>query len=239
MWEAMRVPAAILTLVGSCAGIFSADARTCDPPSQPAMMMLRDQIEARGIRHPGVLRAMRDTPRERFVPPSQREYAYDDGPLSIGYGQTISQPYIVASMTELLDPRPTDRVLEIGTGSGYQAAILSQLVRQVYTVEIVEPLAKSARALLTELGYRNITVRCSNGWLGWPELAPFDRIILTAAPPEVPPALIRQLGLGGRLVAPVGDSWQELVVVDKDMFGKLHRRVEYAVAFVPMVGKPK
>jgi protein-L-isoaspartate(D-aspartate) O-methyltransferase len=201
--------------------------------------MLHDQIEARGIRDPGVLRAMRDTPRERFVPPSERKHAYDDNPLTIGYGQTISQPYIVASMTQLLAPKPTDRVLEIGTGSGYQSAILSQLVRQVYTVEILEPLAKSARALLTELGYRNITVRCSNGWLGWPELAPFDRIILTAAPPELPPVLIEQLRPGGRLVAPVGESSQELIVVDKDVFGKVRRRVEYPVAFVPMVGKPK
>ena len=226
----------VLALTCGFAGVCSAPA---GPPSQPALKMLHDQLEPRGIHHPGVLRAMRDTPRDRFVPDSQREHAYDDGPLTIGYGQTISQPYIVASMTQLLDPRPGDRVLEIGTGSGYQSAILSQLVRQVYTVEILEPLAKSARALLTELGYRNITVRCSNGWLGWPELAPFDRIILTAAPPVLPPALIQQLRPGGRLVAPVGESWQELVVVDKDVFGKLHRHVEYSVAFVPMVGKPK
>jgi protein-L-isoaspartate(D-aspartate) O-methyltransferase len=232
----MRMPAVLLVLAGCGAGASFAHA---DPPSPLALKMLHDQIEARGVHHPGVLRAMRDTPRERFVPPSEREHAYDDGPLSIGYGQTISQPYIVASMTQLLDPRPGDRVLEIGAGSGYQSAILSQLVRQVYSVEILEPLAKSARALLTELGYKNITIRCSNGWLGWPELAPFDRIILTAAPAELPPALIQQLRLGGRLVAPVGDSWQELVVVDKDLLGKLHRRVEYPVAFVPMVGKPK
>jgi protein-L-isoaspartate(D-aspartate) O-methyltransferase len=226
------IPALTCYIAGVCS-VFA------DPPSPLALKMLHDQIEARGIHHPGVLRAMRDTPRERFVPHSLREHAYDDSPLSIGYGQTISQPYIVASMTQLLDLKPGDRVLEIGTGSGYQAAIISQLVRQVYTVEILEPLAKSARALLTELGYRNITVRCSNGWLGWPELAPFDRIILTAAPPELPQALIQQLRPGGRLVAPVGASWQELVVVDKDLLGQLHRRVEYSVAFVPMVGKPK
>ncbi len=208
-------------------------------PSAPAMKMLHQQIEARGIHHPGVLGALRDTPRERFVPPAERAHAYHDIPLPIGFGQTISQPFIVASMTQLLDPRTGDRVLEIGTGSGYQSAILSQLVRQVYTVEIVEPLAKAARTLLTELGYKNITVRCSNGWQGWPELAPFDRIILTAAPTELPPALIEQLRPGGRLVAPIGDSWQELIVVDKDPFGKIQRRVEYPVAFVPMVGKPK
>ena len=228
---------ALIPALACCiAGVCSAFA---DQPSPPALKMMHDQIEGRGIHHPGVLRAMRDTPRERFVPLSQREHAYDDSPLSIGYGQTISQPYMVASMTQLLDLKPGDRVLEIGTGSGYQAAIISQLVRQVYTVEILESLAKSARALLTELGYRNITVRCSNGWLGWPELAPFDRIILTAAPSELPQALIQQLRPGGRLVAPVGESWQELVVVDKDLLGKLHRRVEYSVAFVPMVGKPK
>jgi protein-L-isoaspartate(D-aspartate) O-methyltransferase len=228
--------ALILALVCCLAGAFRARA---DSSSSPALKMMHDQLEARGIHHPGVLRAMRDTPREQFISRPQREHAYDDGPLSIGYGQTISQPYIVASMTQLLDPRPGDRVLEIGTGSGYQAAILSQLARQVYTVEILEPLAKAARALLTKLGYRNITVRCSNGWLGWPELAPFDRIILTAAPPELPPALIEQLRPGGRLVAPVGDSRQELVVVDKDVFGKIQSRVEYGVAFVPMVAKPK
>lgn len=232
----MRLSALILALVCLLAGAPFVQA---DPPSPSTIKMMHDQIEGRGIHHPGVLRAMRDTPRERFVRASERAHAYDDSPLSIGYGQSISQPYIVASMTQLLDPKPGDRILEIGTGSGYQAAILSQLVRQVYTVEILEPLAKSARALLTELGYRNITVRCTNGWLGWPELAPFDRIILTAAPREIPPALIEQLRLGGRLVAPVGDASQELVVLDKDSQGKLHRRTEYGVAFVPMVGRPK
>jgi protein-L-isoaspartate(D-aspartate) O-methyltransferase len=203
------------------------------------LKMLHDQLEARGIHHPGVLRAMRDTPRELFVPPEERPYAYEDTPLRVGFGQTISQPYIVASMTQLLDPKPGDRVLEIGTGSGYQAAILSPLVRQVYTMEILEPLAQSARERLTGMGHKNITVRHGNGWLGWPELAPFDRIILTAAPPEIPPALIEQLRPGGRLVAPVGDHWQELVVVDKDPSGGLHRRTEYPVAFVPMTGRPR
>jgi protein-L-isoaspartate(D-aspartate) O-methyltransferase len=142
-------------------------------------------------------------------------------------------------MSELLDPQPGDRVLEIGTGSGYQAAILSQLARQVYSIEIVEQLAQAARELLPRLGYRNVTVRCGNGWLGWPEQAPFERIILTAAPPDVPPALIQQLRPGGRLVAPVGDEWQELVVIDKDPSGHIHSRNEYPVMFVPMVGKPR
>ncbi|MGD0000121.1 MAG: protein-L-isoaspartate(D-aspartate) O-methyltransferase [Bryobacteraceae bacterium] len=201
--------------------------------------MVREQIEARGVRHAGVLKAMRATPRHLFVPESERSNAYRDCPLSIGHGQTISQPYIVASMSELLDPQPGDRVLEIGTGSGYQAAILSQLARQVYSIEIVEGLAAAARELLPRLGYPNVTVRCGNGWLGWPEQAPFERIILTAAPPDVPPALIQQLRPGGRLVAPIGDEWQELVVIDKDPSGKIHSRNEYPVMFVPMVGKPK
>ena len=210
-----------------------------EDPAAARNRMVREQIEARGVRHAGVLKAMRETPRHLFVPESQRGYAYMDCPLAIGHGQTISQPYIVGSMTELLDPQPGDRVLEIGTGSGYQAAILSQLARHVYSIEIVEPLAKAAGELLPRLGYHNVTVRCGNGWLGWPEQAPFERIILTAAPPEVPPTLIEQLRPGGRLVAPVGEEWQELVVIDKDAAGKIHRHDEYAVMFVPMVGQPK
>ena len=210
-----------------------------EDPAEARKRMVREQIEARGVRHAGVLKAMRETPRHLFVPEAQRHYAYLDCPLAIGHGQTISQPYIVGSMSELLDPKPNDRVLEIGTGSGYQAAVLSQLVKQVYSVEIVEPLANAARELLPRLGYHNVAVRCGNGWLGWPEQAPFDKIILTAAPPEVPPALIQQLKPGGRLVAPVGEEWQELIVVDKDAAGKTHSHNEYAVMFVPMVGKPK
>ena len=201
--------------------------------------MVKEQIEARGVRHPGVLKAMRETPRHLFVPESQQQYAYADSPLAIGHGQTISQPYIVASMSELLDPRPGDRVLEIGTGSGYQAAVLSQLVKHVYTIEIVPELAREAAELLPKLGYTNVAVRCGNGWLGWPEEAPFNKIILTAAPPELPPVLIHQLKPGGRLVAPVGEEWQELVVVNKDAAGRLDRHTEYGVVFVPMVGKPK
>jgi protein-L-isoaspartate(D-aspartate) O-methyltransferase len=209
-----------------------------DPVSERDKMV-REQIEARGVRHAGVLKAMRETPRHLFVPEAERRHAYRDCPLAIGHGQTISQPYIVASMSELLDPQAGDRVLEIGTGSGYQAAILSQLARHVYSIEIVEELARAAGQLLPRLGYRNVTVRKGNGWLGWPEEAPFERIILTAAPPDVPPALIQQLRAGGRLVAPVGDGWQELVVIDKDPAGKIHSRREYPVMFVPMVGKPR
>jgi protein-L-isoaspartate(D-aspartate) O-methyltransferase len=199
--------------------------------------MVREQIEARGIRNAGVLRAMRSTPRHLFVPEKLREYAYSDQPLPIGLGQTISQPFIVALMTELLQPSKTDRVLEIGTGSGYQAAVLAELTKQVYTIEIVAELADSARQHLTSIGCKNVTVRQGDGYKGWPEEAPFERIILTAAPPEVPPKLIEQLAPGGILVAPVGESpaTQELVVVERTSTGEIRRRSVAPVMFVPMV----
>jgi len=197
--------------------------------------MVRLQIERRGVRNPAVLRAMREVPRHLFVPEALRRSAYEDHPLPIGHGQTISQPYIVAAMTEMLDPKPEHRVLEIGTGSGYQAAVLARLVRHVYTIEIVEPLGRQAQERLAALGYRNVTVRIGDGYEGWPEEAPFDRIMLTAAPPDVPQKLIEQLRNGGRLVAPVGTGWQELVVIDKDAKGNVRRRTEFPVMFVPMV----
>jgi len=201
--------------------------------------MVREQIERRGVRHAGVLKAMREVERHLFVPEALRRSAYEDHPLPIGHGQTISQPYIVAAMTEMLDPKPSDRVLEIGTGSGYQAAVLAKLVKHVYTIEVVEQLGRQAKELLAALGYRNVTVRIGDGYEGWPEEAPFDKILLTAAPPDVPPKLLEQLRPGGRLVAPVGTGWQELVVVDKDAKGGLRRRREFPVMFVPMVpGKP-
>jgi protein-L-isoaspartate(D-aspartate) O-methyltransferase len=206
-----------------------------DPHSSARERMVRDQIERRGIRDADVLRVLRATPRHLFVPPTLAAEAYSDRPLPIGHGATISQPFIVARMTNLLDPRKSDRVLEIGTGSGYQAAVLAQLVAHVYTIELVAELAKSARETLERLGYRNLTVRAGDGYKGWPEAAPFDRIILTAAPSEVPQALIDQLAPGGRLVAPVGGSWeQRLTVIDKGTDGKLRRRYEDAVMFVPM-----
>jgi protein-L-isoaspartate(D-aspartate) O-methyltransferase len=199
--------------------------------------MVREQIESRGVRHLDVLQAMRTTPRHLFVPEEMRGQAYADGPLPIGYGQTISQPYIVASMTELLAPSRQMRVLEIGTGSGYQAAVLAQVFKEVYTIEIVPELGASATALLKKFGYTNLTVRVGDGYLGWPEKAPFDRIVLTAAPPEIPQTLIDQLEKGGRMVAPVGSSvWeQELVVLDKLPNGKVTSRTVYPVRFVPMV----
>ena len=200
-----------------------------------AATMVREQIESRGIRNAEVLRAMRSVPRHRFVPPEAQASAYGDHPVPIGYGQTISQPYIVALMTELLEPSKQHRVLEIGTGSAYQAAVLSPLVGRLYTIEIVPELALSATALLASLGYKNVTVRSGDGYRGWPEHAPFDRIILTAAPPEIPQALIDQLKPGGRLVAPVGGQSQELVVLEKAKDGKVTRRSVAAVRFVPMV----
>lgn len=199
--------------------------------------MVREQIEARGIRNPDVLRVMRQTPRHLFVPEPMRSSAYEDHPVPIGYGQTISQPYIVALMTELLEPHKDAKVLEIGTGSGYQAAVLAPLVRHVYTIEIVRELAESSSALLKTLGYENVTVRWGDGYLGWPEEAPFDRIIVTAAPAELPQTLIEQLKPGGKLVAPVGSSvfGQDLIVVEKTRDGKIRRRSVIPVMFVPMV----
>lgn len=199
-------------------------------------MLVEQQIERRGVRNPEVLRAMRQVPRHEFVPEAQREFAYEDRPLGIGYGATISQPYIVAAMTELLEPARHHKVLEIGTGSGYQAAVLALLVADVYSIEIVPELAASAAATLRRLGYKNVHVREGNGYLGWPEEAPFDRIILTAAPPELPQTLINQLKPGGKLVAPVGGAYeQHLMVVDKSSGGKIRRRTVFPVMFVPMV----
>jgi protein-L-isoaspartate(D-aspartate) O-methyltransferase len=199
--------------------------------------MVAHQIEARGVTDKAVLDAMRSTPRHLFVPPEQKDSAYADHPMPIGHGQTISQPYIVAAMTELLRPEKSHRILEIGTGSGYQAAVLAVLAKEVYTIEIVPDLAKSAAALLAKLEHRNVYVRHGDGYKGWPEKAPFDRIILTAAPPDIPEALIQQLRPGGKLVAPIGhSSWnQELIVLDKSSDGTVKRRSVFGVRFVPMV----
>jgi protein-L-isoaspartate(D-aspartate) O-methyltransferase len=197
--------------------------------------MVREQMEARGVKDQRVLAAMRATPRHLFVPKGMERRAYEDTPLPIGHGQTISQPYIVASMSEMLRIGPGDRVLEIGTGSGYQAAVLAKLAKEVYSIEIVPELGKQAGALLRQLGHGNVEVKIGDGYKGWPEKAPFDRIILTAAPPEIPEALVEQLKKGGRLVAPEGEAWQELVVIEKDAAGKTRRKVAYGVQFVPMV----
>ncbi|MGC4052003.1 MAG: protein-L-isoaspartate(D-aspartate) O-methyltransferase [Paludibaculum sp.] len=201
--------------------------------------MVKTQIERRDVRSPAVLKAMRATPRHLFLPENVRNSAYEDRPLPIGHGQTISQPYIVASMSDLMDIQPEHKVLEIGTGSGYQAAILSQLAKQVFSIEIVDALARQSARILRELGYHNVTVRRGDGYRGWPEEAPFDRIILTAAPPEMVPALVNQLRNGGRLIAPIGVDSQVLVIVEKDAQGRTQQRTRYGVAFVPMVPGPK
>lgn len=199
--------------------------------------MVESQIRARGINDSRVLEAMRRVPRHRFVPASQSRFAYDDRPLPIGQSQTISQPYIVAYMTEAARVEPDDKVLEIGTGSGYQAAILGELAREVYTIEIIPELADSARRVLSELGYRNVQTRTGNGYAGWPERAPFDAIIVTAAPEQVPQALIEQLGSGGQMVIPVGRGEQEMIIITKTERGVVERRT-IPVRFVPMTGSP-
>ena len=207
-----------------------------DTRREDRMSMVETQLVPRGIRDPAVLDAMRRVPRHRFVPESEREQAYTDGPLEIGQGQTISQPYIVALMTELARPRRTMKVLEVGTGSGYQAAVLAEVVGEVYTIEILPELGRRAQALLEELGYDNVHVRVGDGYHGWPEEAPFDAIVVTAAPERVPQALLDQLRIGGRLVIPVGVWTQELVRITRTPTG-FERETITPVRFVPMTGK--
>lgn len=198
---------------------------------------LVEDIRFQGIRSRSVLDAMLKVPRHRFVPPAYQNLAYQDRPLPIGHEQTISQPFIVAYMTEAADIKPGEKVLEIGTGSGYQAAVLSQLAGEVYSVEIIPALAESARAILSELGYRNVHVRAGNGYEGWAEHAPFDAIVVTAAPDHVPQALVDQLAVNGKMVIPVGTSYQEMMVITKTNSGVVKRRT-IPVRFVPMTGKP-
>lgn len=199
--------------------------------------MVETQIAARGIQDERVLDAMRKVPRHEFVPTVEKLLAYSDGPLPIGYGQTISQPYIVALMTELLKVSPTDRVFEVGTGSGYQAAILAEIVEGVYTVEILEPLYEHSKKRLERLGYRNVHVRLGDGTKGWPEEAPFDKMIVTAAGLKIPDALVEQLKEGGRIVIPVGETEQVLVVGEKHK-GVLKTHESIPVRFVPLVEEP-
>jgi protein-L-isoaspartate(D-aspartate) O-methyltransferase len=199
--------------------------------------MVETQIVSRGVRDPRVLAAMREVPRHLFVDRSERARAYDDTPLPIAGKQTISQPYIVALMTELLDLTPQERVLEIGTGSGYQSAVLSRVCREVYTIEIVPELARAAADRLAALGYRNVTVREGDGYRGWAEHAPFDGIIVTAAPERIPQPLLEQLAPGGRMVIPVGAFLQELKVFRKDSAGNVTEQAILPVRFVPMTGE--
>ena len=198
--------------------------------------MVETQIKARGVKDPRVLSAMLKVERHLFVPKEYQSSAYSDQPLPIGEGQTISQPYIVALMTELLDLKGEEKVLEIGTGSGYQAAILAELAKEVYTIEIIETLANSAKNILTNLGYQNIHVKAGDGYLGWPETAPFDAIIVTCAPDHIPKPLLEQLKEGGRLVVPVGAYSQELKKIVKRS-GKIETEDVIPVIFVPMTGE--
>jgi protein-L-isoaspartate(D-aspartate) O-methyltransferase len=202
------------------------------------LRMVETQLRARDIRDEAVLGALAKVARHRFVPARLAEQAYNDNPLPIGHGQTISQPYIVAYMTQAAEIAQGEKVLEIGTGSGYQAAVLGELAREVYSIEIIPELAESARKVLNELGYKNVQVKTGNGYLGWPEHAPFDAIIVTAAPEEIPKPLLEQLALNGKLVIPVGDWYQEMTIVTKTKDGVVERRT-IPVRFVPMTGKPK
>src|SRR4030043_313289 len=197
--------------------------------------MVETQIKARGVKNPRVLSPLLKVERHRFVPEENLNSAYSDQPLPIGEGQTISQPYIVALMTELLDLKGDEKVLEVGTGSGYQAAILAELAKEVYTIEIIEKLATSAKKLLLDLGYKNIKVKAGDGYLGWPEAAPFDAIIVTCAPDHIPKPLMDQLREGGRMVIPVGEFTQELKKIVK-RGGKLETTNVIPVIFVPMTG---
>jgi protein-L-isoaspartate(D-aspartate) O-methyltransferase len=234
--------AGLAVLGVAVAGILNvtADDQAADRAAERARMV-DTQIRGRGVTDARVLAAMRTVPRHAFVPAEQQARAYDDTPLPIGFGQTISQPYIVAFMTETLEPKASDRVLEIGTGSGYQAAVLAELVREVYTIEIVEGLAESAKAALQARGYKNVHARRGNGYLGWPEAAPFTKIIVTAAPEQIPAALIEQLAVGGLMVVPVGRQdfmGQQLTLIRKTAKGVVSREI-LPVRFVPMVDGPR
>lgn len=199
--------------------------------------MVESQLRGRDITDPRVLDAVSRVPRHRFVPLDYREFSYSDRPLPIGHGQTISQPYMVALMTQVARPGRKKRALDVGTGSGYQAAVLAELCKSVYSIEILEPLAESARQRLGSLGYKNVEVRAGDGYRGWPEHAPFDVIIVAAAAPRIPEPLIAQLAPGGRLVMPVGQLLQELIVIEKRPDGSLRKRSLAPVAFVPMTGE--
>jgi protein-L-isoaspartate(D-aspartate) O-methyltransferase len=208
-----------------------------DPFTAARLRMVEEQIHRRGVDDPAVLGALARVPRHLFVPAEERAGAYADAPLPIGHGQTISQPYIVGLMTSLLDVRPGDRVLEIGTGSGYQAAVLAEMGVEVWTIEIVAPLGEQARRTLSETGYHGVHTRIGDGYQGWPEQAPFDAVIVTAAPPEIPAPLLDQVKTGGRLVVPVGEVWQDLQVLTRQPDGSFSRRTVLPVRFVPMTGE--
>src|SRR5881227_1076847 len=228
----------VIAAVWICAGCSPAQTQVADFAAQRERMV-KEQIVMRGLITERVLSALRKVPREEFVPAEYRAESYSDKALPIGYDQTISQPFIVAFMTEELQPQPTDRVLEVGTGSGYQAAILAELVSAVYSIEIVEPLAKNAEATLQRLGYKNVHLKIGDGYKGWPEEGPFDAIIVTCAPDKVPQPLVDQLKDEGRMVIPVGDRFaQELYLLEKKN-GQLKQSATLPVRFVPMTSEQK
>jgi len=243
MGAAVRRHVAVLLLL-SAAGACDSRQRahreprsTADHTAARRQMVERQLAPGRDIRDANVLRVMATVPRHEFVPESERAHAYEDRPLPIGHDQTISQPYIVAFMTEQLAPKPADRVLEIGTGSGYQAAVLAMLVAEVYTIEIVEPLARDAEATLRRLGYENVFVRAGDGYRGWPEAAPFDAIIVTCAPDHVPQPLVDQLRIGGRMIIPVGEGGTQSLVLLEKQGENVVRTAVLPVRFVPMTGE--
>jgi protein-L-isoaspartate(D-aspartate) O-methyltransferase len=232
---ARRRAFALAALVATLTGAFPA--RGQDDFAQAREKMVDEQIRARGVRQPEVLAAMEAVPRHLFVPEAQRDQAYEDKPVPIDFDQTISQPYVVALMTELLDLTGKEKVLEIGTGSGYHSAVLSRVADEVYSIEILEPLAHRAAVRLRALGFGNVHVREGDGYDGWPEEAPFDAIILTAAPPRLPQPLLDQLKIGGRMVVPVGDYLQDLRLVIKTGPHEFENKRIAPVRFVPMTGE--
>ncbi|MCZ6671756.1 MAG: protein-L-isoaspartate(D-aspartate) O-methyltransferase [Verrucomicrobia bacterium] len=227
----------IFSLLALCfSGVFAAEPNTPDW-KELRMDMVKKQIQRRGIKDPAVLEAMRVVKRHELVPAPYRKNAYEDHPLPIGENQTISQPYIVGLMSELLQADPGDKILEIGTGSGYQAAVLAEMGLHVFSIEIIESLAKRAEKDLARIGYPDVSVKWGDGYQGWPEEAPFDGIIITAAPPQLPKPLIEQLKVGGRIVVPVGRGNQELNVYTKKKNGKVSKKRIIPVRFVPMTGR--
>lgn len=243
-------PDRTLHTTGRCAGLFlltllavlhgpggAAHAQRRDPYRDARLRMVAEDIAAEGVRNPRVLESMRTVPRHLFVRPNLRHLAYFDQALDIGYKQTISPPFVVAYMTEVIDPQPEDRVLEIGTGSGYQAAVLSGLVKDVYTIEIVEQLGKRAASLLKRLDYDNVHAKVGDGYLGWPEHAPFDKIIVTCSPEDIPTPLVEQLREGGRMIIPLGERYQQVFHLLEKRDGKLVETKLLPTLFVPMTGK--
>lgn len=230
---AIPLSALVLLLSAGASSALAADKERAFTSAR--QKMVRDQIKRDGIEDEAVLQALATVPRHRFVPERHRKRAYADTPLPIGHGQTISQPYMVAAMTELIQPRSDMKVLEIGTGSGYQAAVLAHIVDQVFTIEIIEPLTRQAKQRLQQQGYKNIAVKQGDGYFGWEEYAPFDAIIVTAAAEYIPPPLLKQLKKGGRMVIPVGSPYfvQRLMLVEKKLSGEVSSRSVMVVSFVP------